>query len=60
MPTPCLKSRSDARRRDKALAVALDALRKIALNHPCDLHDRIAFHAVEEVKATMKGEPYDG
>lgn len=43
----------------EALEVALNALRKISLNHPCDLHDRIAFHAVKEIEHTLKGEPYE-
>lgn len=37
----------------KALERALDALRKIRLNHPCDLHDRIAHFAVEEIKEML-------
>lgn len=34
----------------RALSVALDALRKIALNHPCDLHGNIAQRAVASIK----------
>lgn len=37
----------------QALTIALDALRKIRLNHPCDLHDRIAHHAVAEIEALV-------
>lgn len=34
----------------RALNVALDALRKIALSHPCDLPGPIARAAVERIK----------
>lgn len=37
-------------RTTQALDRAKDALRKIALNHPCDLHDRIARFAMEDIK----------
>lgn len=38
-----------------ALERALDALRKIALNHPCNLHDRIAALAMEDVETILAG-----
>lgn len=39
----------------QALERALEALRKIALNHPCDLHDRIAALAIEDVETLRAG-----
>ena len=37
----------------EAVTIALDALRKIALNHPCDLHDRIAADAVARIETLV-------
>ena len=42
----------------QALTVALDALRKIRLNHPCDLHDRIAAFAIEDIIDPRETRPY--
>lgn len=34
----------------RAVEVALDALRKIRLGHPCDVPELIAYYAVEEIE----------
>lgn len=52
-----VKSEKDAKGRYiRALDRAKDALRKVRLNHPCDLHDLIAGDALEDIVAIEKGE----
>lgn len=53
LPAPCgvhADTLTILKRTTEALDRAKDALRKIALNHPCDLHDRIAHFAMEDIK----------
>lgn len=39
----------------RALAVALDGLRKIALGHPCDLPDQIAKLTIRDIETIQAG-----
>lgn len=41
------------KRLGQALQRATDALRKIRLGHPCDVHELIAANAIEEIEGML-------